>query len=153
MEFMKLAIEEAKKGMAKGDGGPFGAVIVKDGKVIGVGHNMVLVNKDPTAHAEVTAIRDACKNVDNFDLSGCQLYTSCYPCPMCMGAALWSRVDAVYYGATSEDAARIGFGDHEFHDFLKDPKTDEKRKLEQFKVDNYMEPFQIWAKKDDKTPY
>ena len=70
-----------------------------------------------------------------------------------MGAALWSRVDAVYYGATSEDAASIGFGDHEFHDFLKDPKTDEKRKLEQFKVDNYMEPFQIWAKKDDKTPY
>ncbi|CCD63605.1 CMP/dCMP-type deaminase domain-containing protein [Caenorhabditis elegans] len=153
MEFMKLAIEEAKKGMEKGDGGPFGAVIVKDGKVIGSGHNMVLVTKDPTAHAEVTAIRNTCKNVDNFDLSGCQLYTSCYPCPMCMGAALWSRVDAIYYGATSQDAANIGFGDHEFHEFLQNPKSDDKRKLEQFKVDNYLEPFQLWSKKDNKELY
>ncbi|CAI2348950.1 unnamed protein product [Caenorhabditis sp. 36 PRJEB53466] len=153
MEFMKLAIEEAKKGVECGDGGPFGAVLVKDGKVIGKGHNMVLVNKDPTAHAEVTAIRNTCKNLDTFDLSGCQLYTSCYPCPMCMGAALWSRVDAIYYGATSQDAAAIGFGDHEFHAFLQNPKSDEKRKLEQFKVGNYLEPFQIWAKKEDKSQY
>uniref|UniRef100_A0A8R1HNW8 CMP/dCMP-type deaminase domain-containing protein n=1 Tax=Caenorhabditis japonica TaxID=281687 RepID=A0A8R1HNW8_CAEJA len=149
-EFMQLAVEEAKKGLNCGDGGPFGAVIVKNGKVIGQGHNMVLATKDPTAHAEVTAIRNTCKIIDDFDLSGCQLYTSCYPCPMCMGAALWSRLDAIYYGATSRDADEYGFGDHVYHGFVQNPKSDEKRILEQLTVDDYLEPFLLWEKTEDK---
>ncbi|CAD6192942.1 unnamed protein product [Caenorhabditis auriculariae] len=153
MEWMKMAVEEACKGVGCGDGGPFGAVVVKDGKVVATGHNMVLITNDPTAHAEVTAIRNACKVLGKFELVGCQLYTSCYPCPMCMGASLWARLDAIYYAATAQQAAEVGFDDAAFHQFLKDPKSDNLRKLEHLPVDNYLEPFQQWDKKADKIPY
>ncbi|KJH41859.1 putative guanine deaminase [Dictyocaulus viviparus] len=151
VEYMEKAIEEACKGVKAGDGGPFGAVIVSDGKIISTGHNMVLVSNDPTMHAEVVAIRNACKKRGHFDLSGCTLYTSCYPCPMCMGAALWARLDAIYYAATPEEASMAGFDDKPFHDFLKNPCSDEKRKLEHLAVSDSKRPFELWVQRPDKT--
>jgi guanine deaminase len=112
---MEQAIEEAQKGILSGEGGPFGSVIVKDGKVIGRGHNQVVKNNDPTCHGEIMAIRDACKNLQTFDLSGAVLYTTAYPCPMCLGAILWANIDAVYYGCTVEDTEKIGFRDSDFY--------------------------------------
>lgn len=150
---MQTALDEACSGVEAGDGGPFGAVVVRDGKVIATGHNMVLVSNDPTMHAEVTAIRNACKKLGTFDLSGCVLYTSCYPCPMCMGACLWARFDAIYYGASAEQAAEIGFDDKAFHDFLKNPKSDQHRKLEHLPAADYLRPFQLWSKKANKALY
>ncbi|VDD92032.1 unnamed protein product [Enterobius vermicularis] len=152
-EYMQKAVEEACVAVASGDGGPFGAVIVKDGKIFATGHNMVLRTNDCTAHAEITAIRNACSKAKNFDLKGCVLYTSCFPCPMCLGACLWSRLDSIYYGATADDAAKYGFDDRNFHDFLKNPKSDEHRKLEPFGVEEMLKPFEAWKVKVDKTPY
>ena len=104
-QFMKEAVNAALKGMNNNEGGPFGCVIVKDGKIVGKGNNKVTSTNDPTAHAEVTAIRDACKNLDSFQLDGCEIYTSCEPCPMCLGAIYWARPDKVYYGSNQVDAA------------------------------------------------
>lgn len=115
-EFMKIAYEEAKEGITNGHGGPFGAVVVKDGKVIGKGHNHVVINNDPTCHGEVDAIRNACKNLGTFDLKGCELYTTHYPCPMCAGAIQWSNIRKVYYGCNVEDTAKIGFRDKDFYE-------------------------------------
>ncbi len=115
-KFMSLAIEEAKKGMQKRHGGPFGAVVVRGNLVVGVGHNQVIKKHDSTCHAEVMAIRNACKNLKTFDLSGCVLYTTAYPCPMCFGAILWSNVERIYYGCTTIDASRVGFRDKIFHE-------------------------------------
>ena len=117
--FMKKAIELAESNLETNFGGPFGACIVKDGKIIGKGSNHVLVNNDPTAHAEVMAIRDACKNINSYDLSGCELYTSCYPCPMCLSAIIWANIKTVYYSNTKKDAADIGFRDDMIYEFLK----------------------------------
>ena len=115
---MKIAIAEATAGTQTKQGGPFGAVVVKDGVIIGRGHNRVIANADPTAHGEIEAIRDACKNTNSHNLSGSVLYTTYYPCPMCLGAILWARIEKVYYCFTSEDAAAIGFDDKEFYDRL-----------------------------------
>lgn len=112
--YMTAAIEEALVGIYNGHGGPFGCVIVKDGKIVGRGHNMVLKNNDSTAHGEITAIRDAGKNLETYDLSGCDLYTTGEPCPMCLYAILWSNIDHIYYGCTIEDNADIGFRDEKF---------------------------------------
>ena len=109
--YMAAAIEEALDGIRKGHGGPFGCVIVKDGQIVGRGHNMVLKNHDSTAHGEITAIRDAEKKLESHDLSGCELYTTGEPCPMCLYACLWANVERVYYGCTIEDNGRIGFRD------------------------------------------
>ena len=117
-KFMKLAIEEARKGIANNHGGPFGAVVVKDGKVIAKGHNHVVANNDPTCHGEIDAIRKACKKLGTFDLSGCEVYTTGYPCPMCLSAMLWANVDKFYYGCTIEDNENIGFRDKKFEDNL-----------------------------------
>lgn len=114
--FMKLAIAEAKRGIKAGHGGPFGAVIVKDGKVIAKGHNRVVCNSDPTCHGEVDAIRRACKKLGSFDLSGCSIYTTGYPCPMCFGAILWSNMDRIYYGCNTTDTELIGFRDKAFEE-------------------------------------
>ena len=122
LAFMSEAFAEAEKGIKARDGGPFGAVAVRDGKIIGRGHNTVVAGNDPTAHGEVMAIRDACKNVGSFDLSGAALYTTCYPCPMCLGAILWARIEKVYYCAAGADAAAAGFDDSFFYDFLNDPE-------------------------------
>lgn len=115
-EYMKLAIKEAKKGIKNGHGGPFGAVIVKDGVVIGKGHNMVIKNHDATCHGEIMAIHSASKALGSHDLSGSEIYTTGEPCPMCLGAILWSNIKKIYYGCNIDDTAKIGFRDEKFYD-------------------------------------
>lgn len=118
MDFMEEAVLEAEKNLLTNDGGPFGAVIVKDGEIIARGHNEVLKNNDPTCHAEMQTIRAAAKALGSFDLSGCVLYTSCYPCPMCLAATIWANIKVIYYGNTAEDAAQIGFRDDYIYKFI-----------------------------------
>ena len=132
-DYMKQAIDQADEGIAQAHGGPFGAVIVRDGEVIGAGHNMVLKNNDPTAHGEVSAIRDAGSKTSSFDLSGAELYTTGEPCPMCMGAILWANIDKVYYGCTLKDNEMIGFRDDVFNELLSMDRTKlyESGKLEE----------------------
>ena len=114
--FMALAVREAEEGIRAGHGGPFGCVIVRDGAVIGRGHNEVIRQQDPTCHGEIMAIHDACKASGSFDLSGCELYTTAAPCPMCRGAILWANIRKVYFGCTVADTAAIGFRDQEFYE-------------------------------------
>lgn len=116
VNFMKVAINEAEINIECGGGGPFGAVVVKDGEIVGYGHNQVLAKHDPTCHGEVEAIRNACKNLGTHDLSGCILYTTAYPCKMCIGAIEWARISKVVYGCTLEDTANIGFDDLKFYE-------------------------------------
>ncbi len=156
-EFMKAADELARENLQTGAGGPFGACIVKDGKIVGKGSNHVLANNDPTAHAEVTAIRDACRNLSTYDLSGCELYTSCFPCPMCMAASVWANIKKVYYGNTKEDAARIGFRDDFIYDLMgkvKD-KADVSDIMEMVPLDRdeTIKTFEAFDNKADKTIY
>ena len=115
-KYMRMAINEAKKGIRNGHGGPFGAVIVKDGVVVGKGHNQVVKNNDPTCHGEIMAIHKACKKLGTFDLSGCELYTTGEPCPMCMSAILWANIEKVYYGCNILDTEDIGFRDKKFYE-------------------------------------
>lgn len=117
-KFMRAAIKEAYKGINAGHGGPFGAVIVKDGKIVGRGHNRVVKNNDPTCHGEMMAIHSACKKLKTFDLSGCEIYTTGEPCPMCMGAILWSNMEKIYYGCNIIDTEDIGFRDKKFYDMF-----------------------------------
>ncbi len=117
-EFMNEAIKEAYAGIEAGHGGPFGTVIVKDGAIVGRGHNRVLLKQDPTCHGEVEAIRDACANLGTHDLVGCVLYTTAEPCPMCLGATLWANIRALYYGCDRKDTDAIGFRDDAFYEFL-----------------------------------
>ncbi|SEL29036.1 guanine deaminase [Ruminococcus sp. YRD2003] len=119
-KFMKIAIAEAQKGIRAGHGGPFGCVIVKDGEVVGRGHNEVVKRKDPTCHGEVMAIRNACKELGTFDLSGCDLYTTAAPCPMCRGAILWANIGKVYFGCNVDDTDSIGFRDKIFYESEED---------------------------------
>lgn len=119
-KFMKIAIEEAMTGIRAGHGGPFGCVIVRDGKVVGQGHNEVVKRKDPTCHGEVMAIRDACKKLGRYDLSGCELYTTAEPCPMCAGAIMWANIAKVYYGCNIADTDSIGFRDKQFYEAPED---------------------------------
>ncbi len=118
-KYMRMAIREAEKGIVANDGGPFGAVIVKDGKVVAKGHNRVVVSHDPTAHGEIVAIRQASKKLGTFDLSGCVLYSTAEPCPMCLWAINWANIDKVYYGCGVDDTERIGFRDKEFYAMTK----------------------------------
>lgn len=124
---MFVAIEEARYGIHHGHGGPFGAVIVKDGEIVGRGHNQVILNNDPTCHGEMMAIHDACKRLGTFDLSGCEIYTTGEPCPMCMGAILWANFDKVYFGCNVIDTEDIGFRDNKFYN-----RTEEER--QQFSI-------------------
>ena len=119
MDYMQEAIQEAYEGIRNKEGGPFGTVIVRDGVIVGRGHNRVLKKQDPTCHGEMEAIRDACRNLGNHDLSGCVLYTTAAPCPMCLGGILWANIDQVYYGCTVEDSDAVGFRDERFFGFLK----------------------------------
>ncbi|MBI3880792.1 MAG: nucleoside deaminase [Verrucomicrobia bacterium] len=152
-DFMHEAIRLARENMLAGRGGPFGAVVVKDGKIIGRGWNQVTSTNDPTAHAEVTAIREACGALGDFKLSGCELYTSCEPCPMCLAAIYWARVDKVFYAGTRADAADAGFDD----DFLyrEIPLPIEARKLPMTPLlrANAQKVFAEWKAKPDKVPY
>jgi len=123
MDYMEVAIKEAKKGIKNKDGGPFGAVIVRKNKVVSKSHNLVLKSNDPTAHAEINAIRKASKKLKKFDLSDCELYTTCEPCPMCYFAIHWAKIKTVYFGATRIDAAKIGFSDKDLYDIFKGKKS------------------------------
>lgn len=117
-KYMKIADELAQQNILTNDGGPFGAVIIKNNEIVGKGNNQVVLKNDPTAHAEIVAIIDACKNLGTFDLTGCEIYTSCYPCPMCLSAIIWSNIKMVYYGNTKEDAEKIGFRDNLIYEYL-----------------------------------
>ncbi len=151
--FMQEAIRLSIEKMQAGIGGPFGCIIVKDGKIIGKGWNKVTSHNDPTAHAEVSAIRDACANLKDFQLTGCELYTSCEPCPMCMGAIYRARPDKVYYGNTAEDAANIGFDDSFIYKELKLPNSERKFSMEQLGHEKALEAFKLWEEKEDKIEY
>lgn len=150
---MREAVNAALKGINNNEGGPFGCVIVKDGIIVGRGNNKVTSTNDPTAHAEVTAIRDACKNLDSFQLEGCEIYTSCEPCPMCLGAIYWARPDKVYFGSTQQDAANIGFDDEFIYKEIPLPYDKRSIPFEQLARDIALEPFQKWSEKEDKTRY
>lgn len=156
-EYMKEAKELADDNLKTNVGGPFGACIVKNGKIIGRGSNHVLSNNDPTAHAEVMAIRDACKNIGSYDLSGCEVYTSCYPCPMCLSAIIWSNIKKIYYGNTKIDAANIGFRDDYIYNFIKkltdSEEDDNVLELKCLDREETIKTFNDFSNKDDKTIY
>ena len=156
-DYMKIAKDLAESNLVTNVGGPFGACVVKDGKIIGKGSNHVLANNDPTAHAEVMAIRDACKNINSYDLSGCELYTSCYPCPMCLSAIIWANIKTVYYGNTQKDAANIGFRDDFIYDVISkhsnSDNQDEILKLTMMDRNETIETFEKFQNKADKTIY
>ncbi len=152
-ELMQKAVELSDYGMTNNFGGPFGAVIVKDGEVIAEGWNNVTSTNDPTAHAEVTAIRNACKKLKTFDLSGCELYTSCEPCPRCLAAIYWSRINKIYYANTKKDAADIDFDDNFiYEEFAKDVK-DRSIPMEQLCRDRAIKVFKKWIDKSDRIEY
>lgn len=147
-KYMKIAKEASEKGAKSNEGGPFGAVITdKEGNIISVGNNKVLLNNDPTAHAEVVAIREACKKLNTYDLSGMILYTSCEPCPMCLSAIIWSNIKEIYYGCTKEDAGNIGFRDDLIYDYLKG-NNKELLKLKQMDRDECMKVFDRYKNED-----
>lgn len=148
-----MAIEISRIGMRAGKGGPFGCVIVKDGNIIGSGSNSVLSTNDPTAHAEIVAIREACKTLGDFQLEGCELYTSCEPCPMCLGAIYWARPARVFYANTKKDAAEAGFDDQFIYEELQLPYNLRKIPFEQGMQESAKEVFQEWILKGDKTLY
>ena len=139
--------------MDNNEGGPFGAVVVKDGKIIGRGNNRVTSSNDPTAHAEVTAIRNACTHLETFDLNGCEIYTSCEPCPMCLAAIYWARIDTIYYANTKKDAAEIDFDDAFFYEELDKPIEDRSIPMKQMLREEAITVFRDWSDKEDKTPY
>lgn len=149
MDFMKEAIAESAKNLATGHGGPFGAVIVKDGVIVGRGHNEVIKNNDPTCHGEMQAIRDACKHLGTYDLSGCELYTSAEPCPMCLSAIIWANIKTVYYGNSAKDAAAIGFRDDFIYKFIENGcKDTETMTLQQLDRDEAIKIFEAYKEKN-----
>ncbi|MBS1969157.1 MAG: nucleoside deaminase [Bdellovibrionales bacterium] len=152
-DFMKQAIKLSLDNMRKGAGGPFGAVVVQDGKVIGAGWNKVTSTNDPTAHAEVVAIREACQNLGNFDLSGAEIYTSCEPCPMCLSAIYWARINKIYYANTRQDAADINFDDDFIYQEIPKDLNDRKVPMVQCLHDEALTVFQEWKEKQDKVTY
>ena len=151
-DFMRQAIALAVENIKSG-GGPFGAVIVKDGKVVATGANRVTANNDPTAHAEVSAIRVACTKLGTFDLSGCVIYTSCEPCPMCLGAIYWAHIDKIYYGANQYDAAKIDFDDSFIYRELELKPEERQKPVENILHDEALAPFRAWQEKEDKIRY
>ena len=152
-DFMQRAIALAVENVRSGRGGPFGAVVVKDGKIISEGANSVTATNDPTAHAEVIAIRDACRALGNFQLTDCDIYTSCEPCPMCLGAIYWARPARVFYAATAADAAAAGFDDSFIYEQL--PLPVEQRKIPMMPLlrEQALAAFRVWKEKSDKIPY
>lgn len=151
--FMLEAIRLSREGMERNDGGPFGCVIVKDGMIVGRGNNRVTSSNDPTAHAEVVAIREACQTLNSFQLDGCELYTSCEPCPMCLGAIYWARPEKVYYACTREDAARVGFDDDFIYAELQKELRDRSIPVQQLMREDALLVFQDWMLKADKIKY
>ena len=151
-ELMKRAIE-LSIGSVNGAGGPFGAVIAREGEIIAEASNSVTIDNDPTAHAEVNAIRRAARKLGSFDLSGCEIYTSCEPCPMCLGAIYWSHIDKIYYANTRKDAAEIGFDDDFIYQEIALPLEKRRKPIEEFMRSEALEAFELWKAKDDRTEY
>lgn len=151
-EYMMKAIELSKKSVETG-GGPFGAVIVKDGIIVAEGSNCVTLNNDPTAHAEVTTIRKACSVLNTFDLSGCEIYTSCEPCPMCLSAIYWARIERIYYGCDKTDAKNIGFDDSFIYEQIELKPEFRSIPSSQILHTEALSAFQMWTDKDDKIEY
>lgn len=156
-KYMQFAKDLSDQNLLTNNGGPFGAVIVKDNIIVGVGNNHVLKNNDPTAHAEVMAIRDACKNLNTYDLTGCVLYTSCYPCPMCLSAIIWANIKTIYYGNTKEDAADIGFRDDFIYNYIYSLKDENNKDNTLTTIpmdrDKTIESFNKFKEKLDKIIY
>ena len=152
-KFMQEAIALSQKGIQQNEGGPFGCIIVKDDVIIGRGNNMVTSTNDPTAHAEVVAIRDACKHLNNFQLEGCEVYTSCEPCPMCLGAIYWARPKVIYYANHREDAADIGFDDSMIYEEMAADIPDRKIPIIPLGRAEALKVFMEWKNKTDKTHY
>ena len=151
MNYLEEALKEAYTGIENGHGGPFGSVVVKEGKIVGRGHNRVLYKKDPTCHGEMEAIRDACQNLNTHDLSGCELYTTAEPCPMCLGAILWANIKTVYYGCNRMDTDSIGFRDDIFYEYL-NGKT-ELLEMSELSRTECLQLFERYQTLDNKTIY
>ena len=151
--YMKMAVSEARKGIKNGHGGPFGAVIVKDGVVIGIGHNKVVKSGDPTMHGEIDAIKNACKNIKTFDLKGAEIYTTGEPCPMCLGAILWANINKIYYGCTIKENEMIGFRDNIFYKKLDLSTEKMKGKIKQIYHDECLKLFEEYKNIKDKINY
>lgn len=151
MNYMEEALKEAYTGIENGHGGPFGSVVVKEGELVGRGHNRVLYKKDPTCHGEMEAIRDACQNLNTHDLSGCELYTTAEPCPMCLGAILWANIKTVYYGCNRMDTDSIGFRDDIFYEYL-NGKT-ELLEMSELSRTECLQLFERYQTMDNKTIY
>lgn len=151
-KFMRLAIKVSEENVRHG-GGPFGAVIVRNGEVVATGANRVTADNDPTAHAEISAIRAACKKLGTFDLSGCTIYTSCEPCPMCFGAIYWSHIDSMFYGNDKHDAADIGFDDAFIYEELDKAPAERRLKTGEILPDEAVRAFDMWREKSDKIEY
>ncbi len=152
-QFMLRAIELAENGLKTDAGGPFGAVVVKNGEIIGEGWNCVTSTNDPTAHAEISAIRKACKELDSFQLEGCVLFTSCEPCPMCLGAIYWARLEKIFFGCTREDAAAVGFDDEFIYEEISRDLDERKIDTINFMRNEALSVFEQWEKKADKIEY
>ncbi len=152
-DYMNEAVKAALKGIIANEGGPFGCVIVKNGEIIGRGNNKVTSTNDPTAHAEITAIREACKHLNSFQLEGCIIYTSCEPCPMCLGAIYWARPEKVYFGCNQQDAADIGFDDEFIYKEIDLDYQNRSIPFEQLARNQALEPFKKWQEKEDKIKY
>ena len=150
---MQMAVDLSRKGMQNGDGGPFGSIVVKGEEVVGRGWNQVLLLNDPTAHAEVVAIRDACKQLGTFQLHDCEIFTSCEPCPMCLGAIYWARPQRVYFANTKDDAAAIDFDDSFIYKEIDVPHSDKKIPFISFPDADALQVFREWKEKGDKTLY
>ncbi|ACU61466.1 nucleoside deaminase [Chitinophaga pinensis] len=151
--FMQMAVDLSREGMEKGDGGPFGAIVVRGEEIVGRGWNQVLSFNDPTAHAEVVAIRDACANLNTFQLHDCEIFTSCEPCPMCLGAIYWARPQRVYFANTKDDAAAIDFDDSFIYREIQVPHSDKKIPFIAFPSASAAAVFRDWQIKGDRTLY
>lgn len=151
--FMEMAVKLANENVATNHGGPFGAIVIKNGRVVGVGRNEVTAINDPTAHAEVQAIREACKNLNDFQLVDCEIYTSCEPCPMCLGAIYWARPKAVYFACTKEEAATIGFADQFIYEEIALPAEERFIHMKQMCCPGSELPFRKWEASERKTEY
>lgn len=152
--YMRMAVEEGRKNLQSGEGGPFGAVIVRNGELVARARNKVLLTNDPTMHAEMIAIRQACARLGRFDLSDCEIYSTCLPCPMCIGAIFWARIPKLYYGALDSDAAEIGFSDKFIYDAIRAGFQGQNAlAVEALDREGCLELFSAWSKKQDRTMY
>lgn len=151
--FLHEAIRLSREKMEANEGGPFGAVVVRDGAIVGRGWNRVTSTNDPTAHAEIVAIRDACARLGSFSLAGCEIYCSCEPCPLCLAAIYWARLERIHYAATCDDAAAAGFDDRRFYRELAKPSRERSMPMEQALREEAAAVLQAWSRKDDRIPY